>query len=280
MFSYRLLSQSASSFLMFSILWTSGSNAADVSTMRPYNVKEGQITYQLSGSQAGTETLSFTDYGRRTRRESHTSLQMMGMTQQQDSILLTDGLWIYQYDSDKQEATKRKNPMFASLAEEDLARLRDGEGMMKTLGGVMTGKDTVLGHTCNIWELKQLMTSTCVTSDWLALWTKSGMGDLGIQQIATAITIGPVSAEITSLPVGTKIVDAIDPMEQLRQFRQQASGQSSTKKKKRGAPLTPEEMREAEKMREEFQGKGLNRMMESFREMQEPFKQRGGALGQ
>ncbi len=155
-----------------------------------------------------------------------------------------------------------------SVDQDQLARLKNGEAFMKALGGVATGKDKILGYACDIWELKQLMMTTCVTSKWLALWTKSGMGDMGMQQTATSINIGPVPPGSTSLPAGVRVVEGVDPMEQLRQLRQQSPGRSSTRNKK-GRPLTAEEMQEAEKLREQFQGKDMNQMMESMKKMQE-----------
>lgn len=95
----------------------------------------GQITYQLAGTQAGTETFSFTEYGNKTRRETHTSMEMMGISQRTDSVILTDGPWMYTLDPDKNQAIKRKNPMFGSFAEQsDLDRFKTGEDVMKALG--------------------------------------------------------------------------------------------------------------------------------------------------
>ena len=62
-------------------LWPTLASAADSSSMKFYAVKEGKITYQFSGPQTGTETFYFTDYGNKTRRETHTNMQMMGLTQ-------------------------------------------------------------------------------------------------------------------------------------------------------------------------------------------------------
>ncbi|MBI4002151.1 MAG: hypothetical protein HY348_10245 [Nitrospira defluvii] len=253
--------------------------AADEPSIKLYNVPEGQITSKVigPGPQVGTGTFAFRKNGLEGRRETHTTTQIMGITQENHSVVYTDGLWMYQFDPEKNEAIKRKNPMFASLAEQDqLARLKNGEAFMKALGGVITGKDKVLGHACDIWELKQLMTTTCVTSEWLALWTKSGMGNMGIQETATSINIGPVPPGSTSLPPGVRVVEGADPMEQLRQLRQQSPGRSSTRKKK-SRPLTAEEMQEAEKMRDQFQGKDMNQMMESMKKMQEQFKPKSGA---
>lgn len=250
-------------------LWPAVVGAADGSAMKFYKVPEGQLTYQLP---AGTETFYFTEYGNKTRRETHASMEMMGMTQRTDTVILTDGPWMYTLDPAKNEATKRKNPMFAPLAEQgNLDRFKTGEDLMKALGGIKTGTDKVLGYACDIWELIQFMTKTCVTDDWLALWTKSGMGSMGMQQTATAIKIGPVPSGITSLPAGTRVVEGADPMQSLRQFQQQGVGRSSTRKKK-GKRLTPEEMREAEQMREQFQGKDSGQMMEQLKKMQEQFK--------
>jgi hypothetical protein len=249
--------------------WPVVVGAADGSAMKFYKVKEGQITYQFAGTQAGTETFSFREYGNKTRRETHTSMEMMGMTQRTDTVVLTDGPWMYTLDPAKNEATKRKNPMFAPLAEQgNLDRLKTNEDLMKALGGTKTGTDKVLGYACDIWELKQLMTTTCLTKEWLALWTKSGMGNMGMQQTATAIKIGPVPPGITSLPADTQIVEGTDPMQALRQLRQ--PGVATRKKKDK--LLTPEGMREAEKMREQFQGKDSGQMMEQFKKLQEQFK--------
>lgn len=257
--------------------WPAVVGAADGSSMKFYEVKEAKVTYKLSGTHDGTETLHITEYGNKTRRETHTSMEMMGMTQRTDTVVFTDGPWMYTLDPAKNEATKRKNPMFAPLAEQgNLDRFKTGEDLMKALGGTRTGTDKVLGYACDIWDLKQLMTTTCVTNDWLALWTKSGMGSMGMQQTATAITIGPVPPGITSLPAGTRVVEGADPMQSLRQFQQQGVGRSSTRKKK-GKPLTPEEMREAEKMREQFQGKDSGQMMEQFKKLQEQFKPKSDA---
>lgn len=259
-------------FLVVVALWPAVVGAADGSAMMLYNVKEGQITYQLSGRQTGTETFYFTEYGNKTRRETHTKLEIAGIAQQNDTIILTDGPWIYTLDPAKNEATKRKNPMFASRAEQgDLDRIKSGTDFMKAMGGTVTGKDKALGLTCEIWEMKQFMATTCVTPDWLALWTKAGMPGMEVRQTATAIKIGPVPAGITSLDAGTRVVEGTDPMQALRELRQQGSGRTSTRKKK-GKPLTQEEMREAEQMREQFQGKDSSQMMESMKQLQEQFK--------
>ncbi len=245
--------------------------AADVSAMKIckfYNVKEGQIEYRLSGLQKGTVKLYFTEYGNKTRRETDTKMEMGGITQETKTVVLTDGPWIYTLDPTTNEWTKRKNPMFESFAGDGI---NSGKNFMEAMGGTETGKDEVLGHRCKIWKAKQLMTETCVTSDWFALWTKSGMPGMEIVETAIDIKIGPVPAGITSLPAGTQVVEGADPMQALRQFQQQGADRSSTRKKK-GKPLTQEEMREAEKMREQFQGKDFNQMMESMKKLQEQFK--------
>lgn len=61
-----------------------------------------------------------------------------------------------------------------------------------------------------------------------------------------------------------------DPLEKLRQMREQAGDRPA--KKKKDKPLTPEEMQEAEKMREVFQGKDTSQIQEQIRKMQERFK--------
>ncbi|MBA5869117.1 MAG: hypothetical protein GDA68_03790 [Nitrospira sp. CR2.1] len=269
-------------FLLLVAWWPTLVGAADGSGMKFYKVPEGQITYQLAGTQAGTETFSFTEYGNKTRRETHTSMEMMGISQRTDSVILTDGPWMYTLDPDKNQAIKRKNPMFGSFAEQsDLDRFKTGEDVMKALGGTKMGRDVVLVHghryDCDRWKLEQLMTTTCVTSDGIALWTKSGMANMSMQQTATAIKLGPVPPGITSLPADTHVVEGADPMESLRQFQQQGVGRSSARKRKKDKLLTPGEMREGEQMRELPQGKDFNQMMESMKKLQEQFNPKSDA---
>ncbi len=68
--------------------------AAGEPSIRFYQEKEGQITYYLIGGPKGTVTFIWTDYGDKTRRETHTTMQMMGITQENHSVVYTDGLWM------------------------------------------------------------------------------------------------------------------------------------------------------------------------------------------
>lgn len=251
--------------------WPAVVGAADGSAMKSskfYNVEEGWIESRLSGLQKGTVKLYFTEYGNKTRRETDIKMEMGGITQETKTVVLTDGSWIYTLDPTTNEWTKRKNPMFGALAGDGN---NSGKNAVEALGGKSTGKkDEVLGHTCTIYTVPQLMTEICATSDWIALRTKSGMPGMEILETATAIKIGPVPDGITSLPPGAQVVEGPDPREALGALGQQRSGGTSSRKKK-GKRLTPEEMRE------QFQGKDSGQMMEQFKKMQEQFKPKSDA---
>ncbi len=238
---------------------------ADDSAIKFYKVKAGQITYQLSGFRSGTETYSFTDYGVKSRRETRATTTMQSVTHREDSVLVSDGPWMYGIDAKTNTATKRKNPFFEGLEKrKNVDMFKTGEDLFKAWGGTVVGEDKVMGHACKIWDLKQLMTKTCVTADGLALWTKSGMAGTELTQTATSIKIGPIPASLVTIPTGMKVVEGVDPLEQLRQLRGMPPSDGAPRKKK-GKPLAPEEM---EQMRE-IQGQMPADVMEQIQKMQE-----------
>lgn len=245
-------------------------SAGDSHGVQPYTVKEGQITYALSGMRAGTKSLAFSDYGSRTRQATHATMTVMGRTQQDDSIVYTDGAWIYTLDPKIKRATKRYNSLAKGFTKDSNREkiLKTPEDYVRALGGEKVGIDKLIGYACDIWDIKSFSTKTCLTEEGVALWTEVKIGAMGTKETATEVKIGLLPPGFTSVPSDISIVETEDPLEKLRQMRGQTGDRPA---KKKGKPLTPEEMQEAKKTREVFQGKDTSRIQEQIRKMQERF---------
>ncbi len=246
--------------------------AGDNPGFQYYTVKEAQITYALSGIRIGTKSLAFSDYGSRTRQATHATTTVMGRTQQDDSVVYTDGAWIYTLDPKIKRATKQHNSLAKDFTKESNREkiLKTPEDYVRALGGEKVGTDKLIGYTCDIWDIKSFSTKTCLTKEGVALWTEAKIGAMVVKETATEVKIGSLPSGFVSLPPDIPIVETEDPLEKLQQMREQAGDRPARKKK--GKPLTPEEMKEAEKMRETFQGKDTSQIMEQIKKMQERFK--------
>ncbi|NWF73888.1 MAG: hypothetical protein HXY51_12715 [Nitrospirae bacterium] len=247
-------------------------SAGDSAGVQYYAVKEAQITYALSGMRVGTKSLAFTDYGSRTRQEIHATTTVMGIAQQDDSIVYTDGAWIYTLDPKTKRATKQHNALAKDFTKESNREkiLKTPDDYVRALGGEKVGIDKLIGYACDIWDIKSFSTKTCLTKEGVALWTEAKIGAMVVKETATEVKIGSLPSGFVSLPPGITVVETEDPLEKLRQMRGQTGDRPM--KKKKGKPLTPEEMQEAEKMREVFQGKDTSQIQAQIRKMQEQLK--------
>ena len=85
--------------------------------MKPYEIEEGRIEFELSGMTKGSEVLEFKDWGRRAATRSIHTVNIMGMTQETRQLTIIDGEWVYNVDLSKNTATKIKNPFYSALSE-------------------------------------------------------------------------------------------------------------------------------------------------------------------
>ncbi len=69
--------------------------AADLKDLKPYEIEEGRIEYELSGMTKGSEVLEFKDWGRKAATRTKNTVSIMGMTKETDQLTLIDGEWVY-----------------------------------------------------------------------------------------------------------------------------------------------------------------------------------------
>ncbi|MBV5317295.1 MAG: hypothetical protein JZU50_05770 [Desulfobulbaceae bacterium] len=72
--------------------------------------KDATIHYELKGSEQGVETLYIRDYGKVRARHHKVTAIIMGMTQKNDTLELTDSDWITTYNLIEKNGEKVSNP--------------------------------------------------------------------------------------------------------------------------------------------------------------------------
>ena len=86
-------------------------HGANLENVKFYEIEEGRIHYEMSGINKGTESMEWNNWGRKTVRQTKSTMSMMGITQSTDQLGCTDGLWVYNVDQAVNTATKMEKPI-------------------------------------------------------------------------------------------------------------------------------------------------------------------------
>jgi len=153
-----------------------------------YSIKQGYVEYNISGKLfSGNEKLYFDNYGLREAKYTQQLVKAMGMTQKNHTATFVDyrgDAVIYTYDFQTKSGTRTENPMKHVMQENDPQEL--GRNMMMQMGGKKTGTGTVLGKSCEIWEIKNMGTRIWLWN-WVPLKTVTNM--MGMQMTIEATKI-------------------------------------------------------------------------------------------
>lgn len=206
--------------LTFSFIITGcNSTNADSSYDKRYKIKSAMVEYALSGSQTGTETLYFDDWGKREARYTQTQISMMGFTQKTNRLGLLEGDWMTNIDLDKKTGTKMKNPMMDAASaryNKDLAAA--GEDMLKKMGGKKIGTETIAGKLCDVWEVADLGSKTWVWKG-VPLKTQARMMGMEITTVATKVQEGGVPQDKFKVPAGITLTEGQNLSEIMKRMK-------------------------------------------------------------
>jgi hypothetical protein len=163
-------------------------NASDF--QKRYGVKSAIIEYDLSGSQEGTKTLYFDDWGMRQAEYTRSVLSVSGYTKALNIVNIIDGEYQYIINLDQRAGTKKRNPILKQI--EDLKYEKGfnglGEQLLLKKGAEKIGTDNFLGKDCDIYEIKTTGTKLWVWN-WIVLKSETNTHGLNYSEVARKIDV-------------------------------------------------------------------------------------------
>jgi len=156
-----------------------------------YGIKSGVIEFIITGSQEGTKTLYFDNWGMRQAEYTRSILSVSGFTKPLNLVNIIDGEYQYMINIDQNSGTKTRNPILKSI--EQLKGQKGfnefGEQMLLSMGANKIGSESFLGKDCDVYEMKNTGTKLWVW-EWLTLKSETKSGGLNINLTATRINEG------------------------------------------------------------------------------------------
>ncbi len=188
-----------------------------------YKIRSGIIEYKMSGMQTGTETIYFDRWGMREAKYTQTEIKAGSISVKQNRLGLLDGEWTYAVDLDQKTGTKIATPLMKELTGAAKREGKDatdiGEEMLARMGGRKTGTATLLGKTCDVWEIKNLNAKSWV---WQGLTLKTEVNMMGKTTTTEAVRLQDnvsVPEEKLTLPKDVKITEGVNPMDALKNLK-------------------------------------------------------------
>ena len=170
--------------------------------------EEGSVTYQVSGACTGTEVLKWKEFGFRKAIFAKNKLNLVGFTQETETLMLSNGSIEYSINLKEKTGTKKNNPLVQQLyKQDDSGEIYLSEQVLMQQGATKLGKKTILDTSCTSWELveEKGVTTTCLTSEGIPLEIISSVPGGTHHSIAVSFNQGEVPDADVSLPTELKI---------------------------------------------------------------------------
>jgi len=180
--------------ISIALLMVSGISVASDKMYQKFGVKSGKITYKITGSMSmmgvssktlGKKRVIFSDFGVKELREESKVVKQDGKITKSHTITYMDRSIIYSVDFNQKRITRMQNPgmIMLGLSDENTAQ-QAGLKMLKSMGGKKIGKETILGHECDLWEA--MGTKQCIYNG-VPLKTESDIMGVKSSEVATKI---------------------------------------------------------------------------------------------
>jgi len=191
----RVISPSVSLFLLVTVVGVSQSEAQKTSSQL---LQEGYKRYGLesgifellteSSMMKSTEIIHFDRWGLRETKERTTEIKAGTFTQNQHSMELLDGETTVTVDLDSKRGSRITNNLMTTIIDRTSSRDMEeaGQKILKSMGGKRVGEESVLGKSCQVWEIQSLKTKTWV---WKNIGLKSESGFGGMTTKITAVRV-------------------------------------------------------------------------------------------
>ena len=166
-------------------------NETTTNLQKRYGIKSGVVEYLITGSQEGTKTLYFDNWGMRQAEYTRSVLSFGGFTKAMNIVNIIDGEFQYMINMDQRSGTKTRNPILKSIEQlKDQKGFNEfGEQMLLSMGANKIGTEEFLGKDCDVYEMKSTGTKLWVWK-WVTLKSETKSGGLNINLTATRINEG------------------------------------------------------------------------------------------
>ena len=186
----------------FSILFFGTMLMAGIDETELYTVKSGKIEYSVNGfgeimgqriETTGTKSVIFDKYGLENLTEEKKVDKQSIMGEKQidtvHSITYMNGETLYRVDFKNRRITRMENldVKMAGRMVGNKNMTQTGLKMMRQMGGKRTGREKILGYTCDVWEL--IGTKQCIYQG-VPLLIESNILGIHNREIATKATFG------------------------------------------------------------------------------------------
>ncbi len=130
--------------------------------VKKYTVESGEISYKYSGMKEGVGSLVFDQWGLREVQETKISEELSG--QEVHTIMHTSPEFITTIDAIAETGIQVENRLLKAIIEKPDGRhlTEIGIDILKDLGGVQVGTDTVAGYECDLWEVPEIQVTQCL----------------------------------------------------------------------------------------------------------------------
>ena len=185
---------------------------------KPLPFKEATISYKISGTERGTQTVYIKDSGKTIAKHKKTVMKIMGMKQETNSFTLITPEWNYTADLKKRTGSKVTNQQkfmieeFNKLSAADKAKAtanaeKLGVNLMQGMGGkIQKNAAKIKGYNCD--KITIMGVNTYVMSD-TNIEMKSNSSMMGIKMNLEVTDIkkgGKFPANAFKLPAGINFV--------------------------------------------------------------------------
>lgn len=133
-----------------------------------YNVKSGIVVYKMSGTQEGTETLYWDNYGKREARYTESTINFFGIKKTTKQLVILDGIWSYSVNYDDKTVTKNSVEHLKEIAKGNNL-LNTGQEFLEK-NGEKQGSEKILNKICDKWYLPDFATTLWI---WNSIPLKS-----------------------------------------------------------------------------------------------------------
>lgn len=188
-----------------------------------YGIKSAIVEYTITGSQSGTKTLYFDNWGMRQAEYTNSVLEIGKFSKSINIVNIVKDDANYIIDLERNTGTKTKNPVKKLIAELQNQKSfgEFGEQILLKAGAMKVGQEEFLDKDCDIYEIKNTGTKMWIWK-WIPLKTITKLGGVEINSVAKKIEVNVNVPEEKFTPPDNITITEVDLDDIENQLRQQS----------------------------------------------------------